>query len=231
MRAFFDPQSYVESQPSFAACWGCERLWPLCPISAELFNEFHEVTGRDWPRDPWAWVWAHRDFRLLGLDPRHVPARFLLCLECTTAYMKSYQRLNAQQEATLPEAVLKERREAVCRGCPYCGVPQGELHAQVCTEEQCPYCGGRMFYCLRSRCPNEDALWPAPDDDRIPCTGEMPGVQACREFGWYVRPIAGSDFRVRCAADTDDAEPDFERLYREAIWDRDAKRFTKKTSK
>jgi hypothetical protein len=65
-----------------------------------------------------------------------------------------------------------------------------------------------------------------PDDDRLPWTGTFPGVAECLEFGWYAKraPIGWQS----CSADDPAAIPDLNRLYTEAIWDREHKRWVKK---
>jgi hypothetical protein len=96
--------------------------------------------------------------------------------------------------------------------CPRCGVMPGELHVPDCTVERCPYCGGQAIGCE-----------PAPMDDRMPWTGLWPGVAECREFGWYARPMPGG--WLPCEKDKPGAIEDLNRLYAEARWDRESKRF------
>lgn len=97
--------------------------------------------------------------------------------------------------------------------CPDCGVKPGEKHHENCDVERCPECGGQYLSC------GHDAVLP-----RLPWTGEWPGVMECREFGWYAL-FSPSDSWVRCGADQPGATEDLNRLYREARWDRERKRF------
>ncbi len=107
--------------------------------------------------------------------------------------------------------------------CPDCEAPVGELHVRGCDVEQCPYCGGQLLSCC---CPGIDTEY-VPDDDRLPWTGEWPGTRECEEFGWYAKRAAVG--WVSCAADEPGAGPDLNRLHIEAGWDRENKRFVKKT--
>jgi hypothetical protein len=59
--------------------------------------------------------------------------------------------------------------------------------------------------------------WPPPLDDREVWSGEIPGTQECREFGWLVTPDAGLPNAERL--------PDLDRLHLEAEWSRTEKRF------
>jgi hypothetical protein len=63
----------------------------------------------------------------------------------------------------------------------------------------------------------------------ITCRGWGSGQvkDACREFGWYARcdPVRGW---ISCAADERGAQPDLNRLHKEAKWDRQNKRFVRK---
>jgi hypothetical protein len=53
---------------------------------------------------------------------------------------------------------------------------------------------------------------PPPDEQRLPWTGNWPGEEQCREFGWY----------------DPEGEPDLNRLRKEAIWDAARKRYIRK---
>jgi hypothetical protein len=72
---------------------------------------------------------------------------------------------------------------------------------------------------------------PPPDTERLPWTGELPGVQECIEFGWFARFDRSVGHYVACAADHADARPDLNRLLKEAVWDRKLKRFVQKGHK
>ncbi len=108
------------------------------------------------------------------------------------------------------------RNEMQNEQCPNCGVDPGQYHVPGCDVERCPYCGGQLISC---RCDDVPPL-----DDRMPWTGEWPGVAECREFGWYATP--GPRGWVPCGQD----EPglvmeDLNRLHAQARWDRRNKRF------
>jgi hypothetical protein len=107
--------------------------------------------------------------------------------------------------------------------CPGCGVAPGELHADGCDIERCPYCGSQLISCL---CPASEQGVPA--DDCMPWTGEWPGVSECREFGWYAKRVEGKGW-VRCESEEPGACEDLNRLHdpKEARWDRSNKRFVR----
>jgi len=65
-------------------------------------------------------------------------------------------------------------------------------------------------------------------DDRIPWTGDWPGTQECIEFGWFAKRIPGKAGWHQCGSDEPGAGPDLNRLYVNAAWDREGKRFVKK---
>lgn len=100
------------------------------------------------------------------------------------------------------------------RPCPCCGVGVGELHQHACTVERDPDTGLQLI------------RQPPPTRPRLPWTGEWPGEAECREFGWYARPVPGQGW-VRCEP-RQDASPDINRLYSEAIWDAEAGRFRRR---
>ena len=98
--------------------------------------------------------------------------------------------------------------------CPDCGVEPGHLHKADCDVEQCADCGGQRLSCA---CRTEQSLRP-------PWTGEWPGVEVCREFGWFSRRAEGNGW-VPCAQDMAGATEDLNRLHKEARWDRGLRRF------
>lgn len=102
--------------------------------------------------------------------------------------------------------------------CPTCGAAPGQLHAGGCTVERCPYCGKQLFSCC---C--DDSLDGVPDDDRMPWSGEYPGVAECRAFGWFARP--GPAGWAPCGQGEPGAREDLNRLYSEAVWDREQRRW------
>lgn len=110
--------------------------------------------------------------------------------------------------------------------CPDCGVRIGCLHRPGCDVEQCPYCGGQL---LRCGCDGL-GIGEVPVDDRLPWLGFWPGTAECKEFGWFARPTPGGWERSEGKPGLE-AEPDLNRLYEEARWDRQNKRFVRRTTK
>ena len=106
------------------------------------------------------------------------------------------------------------------RNCHDCGAHPGALHEPDCDVERCANCGGQRVSC---GCP--DRL----KNRRLPWTGEWPGEAECREFGWFGKLIPGAGW-VACDQHDPDAEPDVNRLYREAKWDRRAGRFVRRAA-
>jgi hypothetical protein len=106
--------------------------------------------------------------------------------------------------------------------CGDCGVQPGQLHKRGCDVERCPYCGGQMIFC--------DCNLPrrVPDKDRLPWTGEWPGEAECREFGWYAKRNPNGPGWVPCQSDDPGAQPDQNRLHKDAVWDRRLKRWLRK---
>jgi hypothetical protein len=100
--------------------------------------------------------------------------------------------------------------------CHDCGVEAGQYHREECDVERCPYCCGQLVTCDCRRKP--------PLDDRIPWTGDWPGVAECREFGWYSRLVPGLGW-VPCGPDEPGASEDLNRLRKEMVWDLTAKRY------
>jgi hypothetical protein len=52
-------------------------------------------------------------------------------------------------------------------------------------------------------------------------------VADCRAFGWYCKLVPGTGW-VPCDQSDPDAEPDIDRLYKEAVWDRRTGRFVRR---
>lgn len=98
--------------------------------------------------------------------------------------------------------------------CPDCGVKPGAAHVDGCDIERCANCGNQAFSCGCA----EHELPP------IKWTGLWPGVAECRELGWYAKRVPGQGW-VSCDADDPAAMEDLNRLYGEAVWDREAGRF------
>jgi hypothetical protein len=101
--------------------------------------------------------------------------------------------------------------------CPECGALPGQFHRPRCEVEVCPYCGDQLVRCS---CANP---YP-PLDDRLRWTGVFPGVEECEAFGWYAHLVPGRGW-VPCGPNDPAAEADLYRLYQEALWDRDHKRW------
>lgn len=102
------------------------------------------------------------------------------------------------------------------RYCPDCDVEIGTAHTEHCDVARCLECGGQRLSC---DCAD-------PGEDRW--TGEWPGKVECREFGWYVLFVPGDGW-VRCRADQPGAREDLNRLYVEAVWDKQLARFVRRS--
>jgi hypothetical protein len=111
--------------------------------------------------------------------------------------------------------------------CPDCGAGVGQLHKPGCEYEQCPYCGGPLHLCIQAGGPDRPYVpaFPPPQDDRLPWTGFFPGEAEALEFGWYCRPARDGQSWVACDKGDPDAQPDVPRVYGEAVWDRQEKRY------
>lgn len=103
--------------------------------------------------------------------------------------------------------------------CPDCGVKPGQWHRPGCLWELCPYCGGHVVDC---RCC--DGLPPL--DDRMRWAGTCPWLDACLEYGFFEKEVAGA--WVPCRAGDHESQPDVSRLIRECVWDRQEKRFVRR---
>jgi hypothetical protein len=91
--------------------------------------------------------------------------------------------------------------------CHDCGVAPGFLHLAGCDVERCPVCGGQYISC--------DCDFFA--EERLPWAGIWPGVEECREFGWYSKMVPGKGW-VRCEKEESGATEDLNRLAVEAKW-------------
>ncbi len=92
--------------------------------------------------------------------------------------------------------------------CPDCRAGVGEVHADDCTVERCPYCGGQLLSCF---CFGNDLEF-VPLDDRMPWDRATPGVRECVEFGWFARRNPDGPGWVACSEDDPGAAPHFNRL-------------------
>lgn len=104
--------------------------------------------------------------------------------------------------------------------CHDCHAKPGDLHDPGCDVERCPVCGGQALSC--------GCDWPEVGD-RIPWSGEWPGVKECRELGWFVvvDPVTAK-IGERCGPEHPHAHPDLNRLVIEAKWDARLKKYVKK---
>jgi hypothetical protein len=109
--------------------------------------------------------------------------------------------------------------------CPACNAKPGTLHQLGCDVEQCPRCGRQLLSCAHFLLGTVKA---PPDQERLPWTGEWPGVQECREFGWWAKPNPAGSGYVACAPDDPEAQPDLNRLLKEGVWDRKRQRFVRR---
>jgi len=119
------------------------------------------------------------------------------------------------------------------KNCHDCNAKPGENHIPGCDTEQCPVCGGQALMCLSSSpccgkiiasCANE----VIDESELIPWTGIWPGVKECREFGWYAKFKPNEGGWIRCDKDDPEGSEDLNRLYMDAKWSREKKRFVKK---
>lgn len=100
--------------------------------------------------------------------------------------------------------------------CPVCGVAPGDWHRNGCGWEQCAYCGGHAVGCGHE----------VPLDDRLRWSGSCCWWDACVEFGFFERYVAGR--WQPCTARTAGAMPSLTRLLRECRWSRLDKRFVRR---
>jgi hypothetical protein len=103
----------------------------------------------------------------------------------------------------------------VKRNCPDCGVAPDEMHVRGCDQEQCAKWGAQRLSC---GCPFRRG------DLRHPWTGIQPGVEECREYGFFSRRWPGRGY-LPCHADDPGAVEDINRLVAECRWDAEKRRF------
>lgn len=103
--------------------------------------------------------------------------------------------------------------------CHDCGASPGELHQHGCDTERCPVCGGQAI----SGChPN------VSDSDRMPWSGEWPGVAECREYGLWCYWDEKNRRWVKCNNDYPGATEDLNSLVKVCQWSQTQKRWIKK---
>lgn len=99
--------------------------------------------------------------------------------------------------------------------CPDCQAAPGHPHHAGCDVARCARTGIQRLMCDHDDC---NTLW----------TGQWPGTAECAEYGWWIveNPEGGW---IPCTADTDDAQPDLNRLNdpAHAHWDPNAHRYVK----
>jgi hypothetical protein len=121
----------------------------------------------------------------------------------------------------LPAGSTEPGQPDVAAGCPDCGVTIGAAHEDACDVARCLWTGRQRLACPGGHACGQD-IW----------TGEWPGDQAARAFGWFVRwdgrPSEGGRGWVRTTAEDPDAEPDLNRLVTDARWDRSARRWVQR---
>lgn len=98
--------------------------------------------------------------------------------------------------------------------CNDCGASPETLHHPGCGLERCPACGRQLIGC---QCDIAEL-------ERLPWTGEVAGVQECREYGWFARMVPGQGW-VSCSPEEPEAVEDLNRLYSEASWDPETHRW------
>lgn len=132
--------------------------------------------------------------------------------------------------------------------CNDCGAKPGEFHQPGCDVERCPMCGGQSISCdciytfcgydmdtLEEDHPDiyrngpTEAMLKKWDDEfylasRLPWTGLWPGVEECREYGFWCKWVEGQGW-VPCGASDPEATENLTRLVLSCTWDREKKRF------
>ncbi len=99
--------------------------------------------------------------------------------------------------------------------CPDCAASVGGRHDDGCDVARCLMTGWQRLSCAGGHDCGAD-VW----------TGEWPGDVECREFGWWVQDRCAEGMGwVPCAPDAPGATEDLNRLYRDARWDVDRRRW------
>lgn len=107
--------------------------------------------------------------------------------------------------------------------CPDCGVHPWTAHEGGCDVARCLQTGRQRLGCRNFGNPAAD------DCGTDVWTGEWPGEAECREFGWYCYQSTGyATGWLQCEPDHPGAQPDPNRLHKEAAWDAEAKRWRRR---
>jgi hypothetical protein len=118
--------------------------------------------------------------------------------------------------------------------CPDCGVEPGNNHKVGCDIACCSRCGGQAISC---GCLEEFIVEHAPDEisgafheewPDLPWTGIWPGKSECQKYGWYAKFVSGKGW-VECDKDDPEATENLNRLYIDARWNRESKRWLRKS--
>jgi hypothetical protein len=100
--------------------------------------------------------------------------------------------------------------------CPDCGVAIGAAHDDGCDVARCHATGRQRLSCDHEHDCGAEA-W----------TGTWPGVVECVELGLWAHFVPNGNPSWRpCGPDHPNAVPDLNRLVREGVWDKTAKRWT-----
>lgn len=104
--------------------------------------------------------------------------------------------------------------------CRNCGAEPGQYHQRDCDVERCPFCGHQLITC---DCEEKPTL-----DDRMPWSGEFPGIAECREFGLWAKLNPNGPGWIPCDFSDPDAHEDLNTLMGTFHWDRLEKRWRPK---
>ncbi len=100
--------------------------------------------------------------------------------------------------------------------CPDCAVAAGIEHEEGCDVARCLENGWQRLTCAGFGHDCGEDVW----------TGDWPGDQECREFGWWVQDRCTEGLGwVPCAPDAPGAMEDLNRLHVEAVWSRESRRW------